>query len=179
MDKEMTAMLSVQSSSELNSSTKTLQLRHVIARSNHFMVAALPSSWIFWYAWPHEIWHFLAARALGLRASLVPGATLFERTSRWKSIAVLMAPATVGLVWPLAWLPVLQWASHYPGSVNWALLVVSVLGWWSGCVGDFIDSWLLVAHQENKTQHQARMQRMVDRYKPELTREWQTALQEV
>jgi hypothetical protein len=168
-------MFSVQSSSKLACPTRTLQLRHVVARSNHFMVASLPATWIFWFALPHEIWHYLAARALGLRARLVPGATLFERTARWKSVFVLMAPATVGLVWPLAWLPVLQWASHYPGSVNWTLLAVSLLGWWSGCVGDFIDSWLLVARQENQAQHQARMQRMLDRYKPEIAREWQTA----
>jgi hypothetical protein len=169
-------MLSVQASSNLGCSTRTLQLRHVIARSNHFMAASVPATWIFWFALPHEIWHYLAARALGLRASLVPGATLFPRTARWKSVFVLMAPATVGLVWPLVWLPVLQWASRYPGSVNWTLLIVSVLAWWSGCLGDFIDSWLLVAHQENKAQHQARMQRMLDRYKPEFAREWQTAL---
>jgi hypothetical protein len=175
----MTAMLSVQSSSELNSSTKTLQLRQVIARSNHFMLASVPATWIYWFALPHEIWHFLAARALGLHARLIPGATLFDRTARWKSVVVLMAPATVGLVWPLAWLPLLQWVSHYPGAVNGTLLIVSVLGWCSGCAGDFIDSWLLVAHQENKAQHQARMQRMVGRYKPELTRDWQTAPNEV
>jgi hypothetical protein len=168
-------MLSVQANSTLECPTRTLQLRHVIARSNHFMVASVPATWIFWFALPHEIWHYLAARALGLRTSLVPGATLFEPTSRWKSLLVLMAPATVGLIWPLACLPALQWASHYSGSVNWTLLIVVVVGWWSGCVGDFIDSRLLVARQENQAQHQARMQRMLDRYQPELTREWQTA----
>jgi hypothetical protein len=140
------------------------------------MLASVPATWVFWFALPHEIWHYLAARALGLRASLVPGATLFERTVRWKSVFVLMAPATVGLVWPLVWLPVLQWVSRYPGSMNWTLLIVCVLAWWSGCLGDFIDSWLLVARRENKAQHQARMQRMLDRYPPELAREWQTAL---
>ncbi len=138
------------------------------------MVACVPPTWIFWFALPHEIWHYLTARGLGLRATLVPGATLFERTARWKSILVLMAPATVGLVWPLIWLPVLQWLSRYAGQVNWTLLIVSILAWWSGCAGDFVDTWLLVARQENKSQHAARMQGMLDRYKPELVREWQS-----
>jgi len=153
--------------------TKTLRLRQVIAGSNHFMVAAVPATWIFWFALPHEVWHYLAARGLGLRAKLVPGATLFERTARWKSIVVLMAPATFGLVWPLAWLPALQWLSHYPGPVNWLLWVVTVLAWWSGCAGDLVDSWLLVAQQETRSQHTARMQRMLDRYEPEPAGQWQ------
>ena len=38
-----------------------------------------------------------------------------------------------------------------------------------------MDSWLLAARQENPGQHRARMQRMLERYQPELTREWQTA----
>ena len=165
----------LQASSTLECPTRTLQLRQVIARSNQFMVASVPAGWIFWFALPHEIWHYLTARGLGLRASLVPGATLFERTARWKSILVLMAPATLGLAWPLVWLPVLQWLSHDPGPVNWTLVIASLLAWWSGCAGDFVDAWLHVAHQENRSQHAARMQRMLVRYQPELVREWQTA----
>ncbi len=142
----------------------TLQLRGVLARSNHFLIARLPAAWIFWFALPHEIWHYLVARLLGLRARLVPGATLFDPTTRWKSVAILMAPATVGLVWPLLWLPVLHWVSGRPGSIDWLLATVMVLGWWGGCLGDFIDSWLLVARQEDRAQHRARMQQMVGRY---------------
>src|SRR5262245_7765120 len=143
-------MLRVEINSTLECPTRTLQLRHLIVRSNELMLALVPGSWIYWFALPHEIWHYLAARGLGLRASLVPGATLFERTTRWKSMIVLMAPATLGLVWPLAWLPLLQWLSRYPGTVNWLLLITSLLGWWSGCVGDFVDAWLLIARQESK-----------------------------
>lgn len=168
-------MPAAQVSATLECPTRTLQLRQVIARSNRFMLAAVPAGWIYWFALPHEVWHYLAARGLGLRARLAPGATLFERTAGWKSLVVLLAPATVGLVWPLAWLPGLQWLAHYPGSLNWMLWLVTVLAWWSGCAGDFVDSWLLVARQENKAQHAARMQHMLERYQPELTREWQTA----
>ncbi len=166
-------MTDVTASSSTERPTQSLQLRHALARSNHFLVAHLPSSWIYWYALPHEAWHYLVARALHLRAQIVPGVTLFEPTGRWKSICVLMAPATVGLIWPLAWVPLLQWASHYPGSVNWTLLIVSVLGWWAGCLGDFMDAWLLAARRENKAQHQPRMQRMLERYNPELGYAWQ------
>lgn len=151
----------------------TVQFRGVLARSNHYLIAHLPQSWIFWFALPHEIWHYLAARLLGLRARLVPGATLFDPTTRWKSIAVLMAPATIGLVWPLMWLPIVQALSGRPPVTDWFLLAVMILGWWGGCLGDFIDAWLLLAKGESKAQHRARMQRMVGRYTPEMAGAWQ------
>jgi hypothetical protein len=167
-------MTSAQAQSTTAGPARTAQLREVIARSNHFMIARMPASWIFWFAMPHEVWHYLAARALRLRTRLVPGMTLFEPTTRWKSIFILMAPATVGLLWPLACLPLLQCASHFSGSVNWALATVTVMGWWAGCAGDFIDSWLLLRREEKKSQHQARMRRMLDRFIPELAYVWQT-----
>src|SRR5438093_5051352 len=49
---EMTAMLSAQISPTLECPTRTLQLRQVIARSNRFMLAAVPATWIFWFALP-------------------------------------------------------------------------------------------------------------------------------
>jgi|SRR5579859_2543306 len=168
-------MLTAQLPIASNSTLKPLPFRHLLARSNHFLIAHLPTTWIYWFAWPHEVWHFLVAGALGLRPRLVPGATLYESTTRWKSILVLLAPATLGLVWPLAWMPLLQWASHYPGPMNWPLLVVSLLGWWGGCLGDFIDAWLLTTCGETQAQHRARMQGMIARYRTEPAYAFQTA----
>jgi hypothetical protein len=145
-----------------------LQLRGVLARSNSFLIAHTPKAWIFWFAWPHEIWHYLMACVLGVSARLVPGATLFNPTERWKSVAILMAPATVGLIWPLLWLPVLQGGSLAPSPLDWLMAVVVILGWWAGCLGDFIDTWLQITRSENKAQHRARMQSMVGRYAAEL-----------
>ena len=168
-------MATAEAQSITERSSRPVQLRGVIARSNHYVVARIPAAWIFWFAMPHEVWHFLAARALGLRTRLVPGLTLFEPTTRWNSLIILMAPATVGLLWPLACLPFLQWASHFSGSVNWPLVTVTLLGWWAGCAGDFIDAWLLLTREESKVHHQARMRRMLNRFKPELAYAWQTA----
>ena len=66
-------------------STSVLSFRHLIIRSNRFLASRVPESWIFWFAFPHEVWHFLAARALGLRARIVPGVTLFEPSARWRT----------------------------------------------------------------------------------------------
>jgi hypothetical protein len=145
-----------------------LELRSVLARSNTFLIAHTPRAWIFWFAWPHEIWHCLMARVLGVSARLVPGATLFNPTERWKSVAILMAPATVGLIWPLLWLPVLRGGVLARSPVDWLMALVVILGWWAGCAGDVIDTWLLITRGETTTHHRARMQSMVGRYAAEL-----------
>lgn len=141
------------------------QLRGWVARSNSFLVAQLPPGWVFALAWPHEIWHYLVARWLGLRARLVPAATLFEPAPRWKTALVLAAPATLGLTWPLLWLGAWQWLRGDLAAIHWGMLALLALAWWSGCAGDVMDLWLLVAGRESGEQRLARMQPVAERYR--------------
>jgi hypothetical protein len=140
-----------------------IQLRQLVARSNRLLISRLPRSWIYVLAWPHEIWHYLAARALGLRAFIVPGATVFEPTGRLKTAVVLGAPAALGLVIAALMLG-LHWAGPGLAAIHWVRLAQFLLWWWSGCLGDFIDLGLLARRSESEEQRLARSQRLLERY---------------
>jgi hypothetical protein len=50
---------------------------------------------IYLFGWPHEIIHYLAARAVGVTALIGAGVTYIEKTSKWKRIFIALAPAGV------------------------------------------------------------------------------------
>jgi hypothetical protein len=149
----------------------SLQVRGLVARSNRFMIARLPASWIYLFALPHELCHYLAARALGLRAAIVPGTTIFEPAARWKTALVLMAPASAGVVLPVLWHMAL-WLAGSAVAPDWGRLALLAAWWWSGCLGDFIDLWLLARRHETDAERLARMQRLLERYGPALPVDW-------
>jgi hypothetical protein len=142
--------------------TPSLHLRGLLARSNRALLTRLPARWIYWLAWPHEIWHYLAARLLGLPAQLVPGATLYRPSARWQRILVLLAPAVAGLVFPFGY-ECLR-AALSGQAVTAGGLLLMALAWWAGCAGDFIDVWLLATRRETAAEHRARMRSMVERF---------------
>lgn len=82
-------------------------------------------------SWPHEILHYLAAKALGLHAHIEPGLTRYVAKRNWEVFVVLLAPAFVGL---LA-LPFIGWQILDAGSEYFRLL------WWVICLMDFL--WLI------------------------------------
>jgi hypothetical protein len=155
------------------------QLRHVIIRSNQWLAERVPAAWIYWFALPHEIWHYVVARALGLRARIVPGVTLFEPAPRWQTALVLAAPATLGLALPVMLHMALQAAAGNPALVDWPLLALSMLGWLAGCAGDLVDLGLLPRRDESREAHRQRTERILARLDAAETGRWQTAPQVV
>jgi len=100
-------------------------MRAALTRSNQIAIRALPGWLVMALTFHHEIWHYLAARSLGLPARIDPGVTVYRASADWQRVVVLLAPAAVGLAllpWPL-------WAA-------W---------WWAGCLGDFMDVGRIVA----------------------------------
>jgi hypothetical protein len=173
----MTILARVPTRSTPRSSSQAWQLRHLIIRSNQWLAARLPASWVYWFAFPHEFWHYLAARALGLRARIVPGVTLFEPAPRWQTALVLVAPAALGLVMPVTMHMLLQAAAGNAALVDWPVLALSLLGWWAGCAGDLVDLCLLPRRDESREAHRLRTERILARLDAAQAWPWQPALQ--
>ena len=96
-----------------------MTVRAAPSHSNQVVIRNLPAWLIVALTIHHELWHYLAARALALPARIEPGVTRYSAEYDWQRVIVLLAPAVVGLAlihWPL-------WAA-------W---------WWAGCIGDFMD----------------------------------------
>jgi hypothetical protein len=93
-------------------------VRAALTRSNRWLIATLPAWLVFALAWPHEVWHYAAARALGLRVEIGPAVCRYRARADWQRLVVLLAPAAVGIFIPGLW----RWA------------------WWAGCLGDFMDT---------------------------------------
>jgi hypothetical protein len=125
------------------------------------------------------VWHFLAARALGLRARIVPGITLYEAAPRWQTALVLAAPATLGLIVPTVWHMALQAAAGNAALVDGPMLVLSLLGWWAGCAGDLVDLCLLPQRDESGAAHRQRTERILARLDAARLGPWRTAPQAV
>jgi hypothetical protein len=175
----MAMMMRFTNQSASKPSSQAWQLRHLIIRSNQWLAARVPVAWIYWFAFPHEIWHYVVARALGLRARIVPGVTLFEPAPRWPTVLVLAAPATLGLFVPVMMHMALQAAAGNAALVDWPLLALSMLGWWAGCVGDFMDLRLLPGRDESREAHQLRTERILARLDAARIGPWRTAPQVV
>lgn len=59
----------------------------MILRFEEYFRQAIPASWIFWLGLPHELLHYIPAKALGLSVILEPGLTLIQRDAPlWKTL---------------------------------------------------------------------------------------------
>ncbi len=86
-------------------------------------------------AFPHELAHHLAARALGLRSNIVAGATLVDIETDTQEILVALAPLACTLLLVAAGaylLPMLPGHTPLARAVFW---LVSA-GWVAGCAHD-------------------------------------------
>jgi len=89
-------------------------------------------------AYLHEFFHWLAARALGLRASIVVNPskrfayTDVDLETDWQEVIVALAPAMAGLL-------LMLWPIGLGSFSSWALLVL----WQIGCLHDFAQVWNL------------------------------------
>lgn len=92
--------------------------------------------------WPHELLHFGAARALGVRARVENNRVVFAQSDNWRVAAILLAPAATGLVALL--LCVAGWAA-FAHTLNEHLLWscgVWFWAWWlAACASDLADVW--------------------------------------
>ena len=92
--------------------------------------------YLYVICWPHEVFHYLAARLFGLEARIEPGVTRFGCGPRWQLITVALAPAAVGVL-PLAFC-IWQWTQAEPRWVPfWSLLCLPFIGWYVACGDDF------------------------------------------
>ncbi len=94
---------------------------------------------VFWAALPHEIFHYLAARLLGLETYLDAGITWVRKGPRWKSLLAALAPAFVGLVM----LSFFVWGYFTKAITSeqrtaWLLWIVFALSWLTACGQDFL-----------------------------------------
>lgn len=101
-------------------------MRQLITNGNQWLIKRLPVRLVFWLTWPHEVFHYLAARALGLPARFEVGRVIYWPKTNGQRLVVLLAPAVLGLLvlwpsWQLTWL------------------------WLAGCTGDFLDAWKIVS----------------------------------
>lgn len=86
-------------------------------------------------AFPHELVHHLAARALGLQSTMVAGATLVDIETDAQELLIALAPLTCTLLLVAAGaylLPMLPGQTALTQAVFW---LVSA-GWVAGCAHD-------------------------------------------
>lgn len=100
-------------------------MRSLLTRGNVALASLLPAWVVYVIAWPHEIFHYGMARLLGVPAKIVPGKVVFDKTDSRRKALILLAPLVGGLL-------------ILPFSGLWALW------WWSGCIGDVMDLWIIV-----------------------------------
>lgn len=102
---------------------------------------------VFFGMLPHEIWHYLAARALGLDANLGISITYVQRNApRWKHIIVLLAPACVFL-FPLIYC-ISQLFRLDVDREFWMVWTVVAISSEVDCFFDFQDVWYLITGRE-------------------------------
>lgn len=86
--------------------------------------------------WLHEIWHFLAARALGRPAQmdLDLGQTRYTYEQWWQALVIDLAPLAAGLIAGLACLALAFQAPTPVNRAGWAAVsAVMFLGWTAVC----------------------------------------------
>ncbi len=81
--------------------------------------------------WLHEIWHYLAARALGLyaRIELERGLTHFHYEEDWQAIVVDLAPAVPGVAGMLAFATLALSSESLLPQLGWGAMSVLMVGW--------------------------------------------------
>jgi len=95
----------------------------------------------------HEIWHYLAARALGVRAELHPTHVRIWTKNPWKSITVTLAPIVVGF---LLWLIFVVMSLNAQSRGMLFLSFVFLILWQIGCIYDYRNLWRKIRRLNGK-----------------------------
>lgn len=102
------------------------------------LLVALP------YLVPHELCHWLAARLLGLRATIhIDHVLVYHQKYDWRAVVVYLAPSIFGLMLSAIVLIVL---TPRVGWLAWALVIVCNILWQGACLFDFIECARILRH---------------------------------
>lgn len=98
----------------------------------------MSSRLLYWAAWPHEMCHYLTARALGVEARVETSQTWLGERTPAQDLAITAAPVAVGLALLVAGVVA---ALRIGGLAQSFAQAGAMLGaiWLLGCVGDFGD----------------------------------------
>ena len=104
----------------------------------------MKDTFLYWIGLPHEIFHYLAARLLGVKAWIGIGATDIERCTLWKEVVIALAPAVVSLLamFSCGWQAAT--AILLPVRAIWSLWLLSSILWFLACGKDFVGVWRLL-----------------------------------